>query len=351
MTAFRPVQTATQGTIIAMAILFSVLPTGAVGLRLWARRLSGQRLQWSDGLIVCENAVLVVFWSLIIFTHVLVVILAGGLGRNDNNTTKAMSETDIERCEVRDEPPYPLLEYRDKMSHYHPMLTSDVRQGETALQAMFGLAVYLVKLSALALFHELFYNKGSKAVRTVLNVVTYLTVVCTTVAITGTLYISFPARPWCDPTTKITHDQMYKNMINGMFNFTATVVLDFAIFFIPIWQLFPLRLQRRKKRHIMIAFGLGFLACVVALVRTVVWYDTKAKMRILVGYFLLGLEPSVGTIAICIPLFRPIFQRRTRATDGVRMQRLPSRVKSGDSEEGTKSPTTIVASPKTSYLR
>ncbi|KAK7962757.1 uncharacterized protein PG986_003582 [Apiospora aurea] len=316
MTAFRPVQTATQGTIIAMAILFSVLPTFAVGLLLWARRLSGQRLQWSDGLIsLCPS-------SNLREAHFWLVVLAGGLGRNDNNTTEAMSETDIERCE-----------------------------GETSLQAMFGLAVYLVKLSALALFHELFYNKGSTAVRTVLNIVTYLTVVCAAVAITGTLYISFPARPWCDPTARITRDQMYKNMINGMFNFTATVVLDFAIFFIPIWQLFPLRLQRRKKRHIMIAFGLGFLACVVALVRTVVWYDTKAKMRILVGYFLLGLEPSVGTIAICIPLFRPIFQRRTRAAEGVRMQRLPSRVKTGDSEEGTKSATTIVASPKISYLR
>ncbi|KAK8043527.1 hypothetical protein PG993_005957 [Apiospora rasikravindrae] len=302
MTAFRPIQTATQGTIIAMAVLFSVLPTVAVGLRLWARRLSGQRLQWSDSLIV--------------------FILAGGLGRDDQNMTNAMSETDIERCE-----------------------------GETALQAMFGLAVYLVKLSALALFHELFYNKGSRAVRTVLNIVTYLTVVCATATITGTLYISFPARPWCDPTTKISYDQMYKNMVNGMFNFTATVILDFAIFAIPIWQLLPLRLQSRKKRHIMIAFGLGFLACVVALVRTVVWYDPKAKMSVLVGYFLLGLEPSAGTVAICIPLFRPIFQRRTRATEGVRMHRLPSKVKTGDTEEGTRSATTIVASPATSYFR
>lgn len=76
-------------------------------------------------------------------------------------------------------------------------------------------------------------------------------------------------------------------------------------------------------------------------------------MNALVQSFLLGLEPSVGIIAVCIPLFRRLFHRNTRA-EGVKMHRLPSRAGPpglGDPESGIKSVSTIVASSHASQPR
>lgn len=121
-------------------------------------------------------------------------------------------------------------------------------------QLLFSFDVFFLKFSALAFFHELFYSVSS-ATRNVLNALTYLTVVCATAAITGSLYTSFPV----DSLDNASGDAAYKLKVNGRFNFVATVVLDFAIFLVPIWQLWRVRIDSRKKRDIIAAFSLGFL--------------------------------------------------------------------------------------------
>ncbi|KAK7914227.1 hypothetical protein PG985_011930 [Apiospora marii] len=128
-------------------------------------------------------------------------------------------------------------------------------QGNTLTQLIFGFTVFFLKFSALALFRELFWGAGSRAARTVLNALTYLTVVCATAAVTGSLYTSFPAYS----LDNASGDDHYKLKVNGRFNFVATVVLDFAIFLVPIWQLWRVRIDSRKKRDIILAFCLGFL--------------------------------------------------------------------------------------------
>ena len=68
MTSLYPVEDATQRILIAMVTLFTILPTCAVGLRLWARKLSGQWLQWSDIFILLDYAFLLGFWAVVIFS-------------------------------------------------------------------------------------------------------------------------------------------------------------------------------------------------------------------------------------------------------------------------------------------
>ncbi|KAK8016753.1 hypothetical protein PG993_014942 [Apiospora rasikravindrae] len=219
MSSLRPVPDAVQSVTLAMAILLSLLPTSAVALRIWARRISGQRLQWSDGLILLGNATLLAYWSVVILT-----VFATGV---------------------------------EKDSEYDKITVPEFWQlcrGLAAIELLFGAAVYLLKFSTLALLRELFSNTTRPA-RIVISALTYLSVVCATASITGTLYIALPA----DPNIEWTNDLYYKDSVNGFFNFSADVVLDFAIFLIPIWQLFHLRLDSRKKRGIMLAFGLGFL--------------------------------------------------------------------------------------------
>lgn len=128
------------------------------------------------------------------------------------------------------------------------------QQGNTVTQLLFGFTVFLLKFSALAFFHELFFG-ASAAARTALNALTYLTVVCATAAITGSLYTSFPAYS----NDNASGGDLFKLKVNGRFNFVATVVLDFAIFLVPIWQLWRVRIDSRQKRDIIAAFGLGFL--------------------------------------------------------------------------------------------
>lgn len=121
---------------------------------------------------------------------------------------------------------------------------------------MFGFCVYFLKFSTLALFQELFHDVP-KVTKNVLRGMTYLTILCGVESITASLYLSFPADRLCDPEMDLPVTA-YKNMVNGTFNYVSTLVLDFAIFLIPVWQLYPMRLESRKKIGVLIAFGLGF---------------------------------------------------------------------------------------------
>lgn len=68
MASLSPVQNANQRAIVAIVIVLSILPTAVVGLRFWARKISGQRLQWSDGFILLDNVTLLLYWAIVIFS-------------------------------------------------------------------------------------------------------------------------------------------------------------------------------------------------------------------------------------------------------------------------------------------
>ncbi|KAK8071948.1 hypothetical protein PG996_005296 [Apiospora saccharicola] len=190
-------------------------------------------------------------------------------------------------------------------------------RGYNILELIFGFYVYFLKFSTLALFRELFRDV-SKTTKNVLRGMTYLTTLCCVVSITATLYTSFPADRLCDPKMDLSVTA-YKNVVNGEYNYVSTLVLDLAIFIIPVRQLFPLWLESRKKTGILIAFGLGFglviklyklkqafanvsdnRTCVIALGRICV-VELEVVTKALTNKLLMGLEPSVGIIAVCIP--------------------------------------------------
>ncbi|KAK8122837.1 hypothetical protein PG984_011507 [Apiospora sp. TS-2023a] len=311
MASLSPIQNANQRSIVAIVVLFSILPTTVVGLRLWARRISGQRIRWSDGFIILDNITLLVYWAFVLF-----IVFAGGVDT---------------------------LPDLDKLASMPESQARSFLLGNTLTQLLFSFTVFLLKFSALAFFHELFWTVSSAA-RRVLNVLTYLTVVCATAGIIGSFYTSFPVYG----TDNATGDDLFKLKVNGRFNFIATVVLDFAIFLVPIWQLYRVRIDSRKKRDIILAFGLGFLTCVVALVRISLWWQKWFQQNMILQWFLLGLEPSVGIVAVSVPLLRPIFHRPARNPDNVRMHRLPSRAKAVSPEDGIITTTTFELSSRTS---
>ncbi|KAK8122839.1 hypothetical protein PG984_011509 [Apiospora sp. TS-2023a] len=119
------------------------------------------------------------------------------------------------------------------------------------------------------------------------------------------------------------------------FDYVSTLVLDFAIFLLPVWQLFPQRLASRKKTNALNAFGLGFGTCVIALVRICV-VELEVVTQAPTNKLLMGLEPSVGIVAICIPLIRPLFHRRGRrpTVEVDEMRDLPSASVTGPTGPG-----------------
>ncbi|KAK6860498.1 hypothetical protein PG995_004134 [Apiospora arundinis] len=161
------VQNEKQVVLITLAALFSVLPTGAVGIRIWARRASGKRVQLSDGLIVLDNAALLVFWALVI--HATIAI---GTKDGDLRTNAELAKTDVGLC-----------------LSYHRV--------ETSIKIIWSILVYFLKFSTLALFQEMFHS-ASGTVKMTIRVLTHASVVAASASITATLYIDTRAGRWCD---------------------------------------------------------------------------------------------------------------------------------------------------------
>lgn len=129
-------------------------------------------------------------------------------------------------------------------------------QLETTIKLVWAILVYLLKFSTLALLREIFFS-CSKAVRVTIRILTYASIICASASITATLYIDSPTERWCDLTNPPL-DMRKMNKVNGIFNMVTTVVLDFAIFCVPIWQLVSVRIKGRKKTLVMASFALGF---------------------------------------------------------------------------------------------
>lgn len=75
--------------------------------------------------------------------------------------------------------------------------------------------------------------------------------------------------------------------------------------------------------------------------RICLWWQTWFQQNMILQWFLLGLEPSVGIVAVSIPLLRPIFHRPARNPENVRMHRIPSRAKVASPEDGITTTTTF----------
>ncbi|KAK7985456.1 hypothetical protein PG988_003078 [Apiospora saccharicola] len=209
-----------QPTMVAGAAVLTVLPTCAVGLRIWARRTCNQRLRWSDFWIVANIVVLVAFWVIYIIN-----IVVGGMGNHHDIRHPNLTESENFRC-----------------------------RGRQTLDLLFGFATFFLKLSTLSLVREIF--RASSRAKTVQRILKYVTVVCGTVAITATTAVYFPPDYIC--SIDVADAEYWKFEFTTYFNYVYHLVLDVAIFAVPIWQLYPLKVKHRKKVGVMIAFGLGF---------------------------------------------------------------------------------------------
>lgn len=89
----------------------------------------------------------------------------------------------------------------------------------------------------------------------------------------------------------------------------------------------------------------------MALVRLLLIFFGGRSNTQLNGFFMLGLEPSVGIVGVSVPLCSPLYQRWRRNMEGVRMHRLHSKGDDSGPRQGSKSSTTTIAvSPQESHV-
>ncbi|CRG92078.1 hypothetical protein PISL3812_09133 [Talaromyces islandicus] len=106
-------------------------------------------------------------------------------------------------------------------------------------------------------------------------------------------------------------DRYLPFLLSAIFN----LLLDFAIILLPLPVLWRLQLKTGKKIALTAVFGVGIVVCVMTILRTVAVVDfnppsAKKDFTYTVFYDALwsSLEPSLGVVNACLPLFPPVMQ-------------------------------------------
>ncbi|ORY61004.1 uncharacterized protein BCR38DRAFT_526502 [Pseudomassariella vexata] len=163
---------------------------------------------------------------------------------------------------------------------------------------------YLCKISVLLLYRDIFPTRNMLVLT---KIVCVLTFACAVAVLVGTPLVLNPvSKRWTHgklPPAEITNATRM-----AIFGDVATLSTDILIFSLPLKSLFNLRVKWPKKVGIISTFTLGFLACIIALVRTGLDYtpDSSKEFECVMN----GLEPSIAIIAVCVPTLRPLLYRK-----------------------------------------
>lgn len=232
------IETSMQMAMIVVPVLFGLLATTAVGLRVLARRIANRRLDASDYLIMAALVVTLCFCGLI---------------AAEPFTGAGMHMQDL----IMEYGTSPIVTYTKvwlPSSVFEVALTHNITQMTIANQILWALAVCLPKLSILVLCSRVFtmhaFIIGAR--------VTGATVLLLGVAIIlGALLQCRPFAYNWDQTIPGGHcgNQVLSFKITASLN----VVLDFVVLLLPMPYLFNLELALKKKLILIATFAGGFM--------------------------------------------------------------------------------------------
>ncbi|KAF1942306.1 hypothetical protein EJ02DRAFT_345713 [Clathrospora elynae] len=91
------------------------------------------------------------------------------------------------------------------------------------------------------------------------------------------------------------------------------IVLDFAIWMLPIPVVGRLKLPRRQKTGLLIVFGLGGFVCIIAILRLVLVYDATHRNQVTKSgtYALIfsSIEVNIAIMCASLLVMKPLFAR------------------------------------------
>ncbi|KAF2455726.1 hypothetical protein BDY21DRAFT_350155 [Lineolata rhizophorae] len=261
--------------ILSAALL--ILDLVAMGLRFWARKLTGKKLVFND------------------YAAIVALVLSAGL------------------CSILISMPF----YAGGGHHVYDIPYSK-RNGIhllfTVAQPFWGGANTSVKLSLLHLFITIF---PSQRFRWVCYGVMVLVAAYLIPVLVATFVLCTPVQYNWNRTIEggKCANQILMFTIAAVFN----LVTDLIIVIMPIPMLWGLRVPLAKKLGIIAIFSLGAVICVISLLRTI-YVPTIDLADFHYSAATFGrwsvLEPTLGVINACLPVMRPVLVRFVRTTRG-----------------------------------
>ncbi|KAK1780248.1 hypothetical protein QBC45DRAFT_409491 [Copromyces sp. CBS 386.78] len=197
----------------------------------------------------------------------------------------------------------------DLKANYVPLMG-----GFWASVLLYFLSLAMTKISICLLYLTLFTVESARRA-------TYavLAIVCVTSAYTVLVIFTAcvplqdywdPHKVWGPDTPANCHDTRWYWSCTGI-----TIITDFLIFLLPIPIVGPLKLPRRQKLFVIAIFGVGFVVCIISLVRVFYLYGSQ-KIKVKDMTFSTGeltywtaLEVHIAIAVACVMTLKPLIVR------------------------------------------
>ncbi|KAI1373050.1 hypothetical protein F4677DRAFT_462617 [Hypoxylon crocopeplum] len=289
MTVIFPIETQDQRAIVACGIVFSLLPTAIVGLRVLARRKANRRLDTSDYLIIASCAFVIIYQGVAISS-----VLVGGVG-------------------------FHVEEIKNRFG---------VASGSTlfiqhlvAIQVLWAVSLGLCRISIIHLFSKIFVVQSF----IIIARATYVLIILW--ALAAILSAFFICQPFAFNWDKSIEGGTCGNpMVSWIVTGVLNMVSDLIILIMPMPYVLGLELALPKRLVLAATFGIGILTCVVSVVRiatmTTIDFD-DITWTIPHTVLFSALEPCVAVTLACVIILRPLFGGQYSA-DGTATYQNPS---------------------------
>ncbi|KAJ4406647.1 hypothetical protein N0V82_010070 [Gnomoniopsis sp. IMI 355080] len=278
MAVVVPIEKVDQLAMVAVAVIFGGISTGAVALRiLVAVRIAKRGLDASD---IC----ILIAWILtmgLVVTCISEAVL-GGFGWHYGEIVANFGQ--------------------DPIVQYHKILL--------ALECLWNLSLTMTKMSVLFFYCKVF------AVTHVGLVAKITMVFVALLGVSGFLSTMLVCRPFAY-NWDLDIPGGYCGSQSAVFAVFAimSLVTDLAVLTMPIRTLVGLQLPLWKKASLLATFAVGFLACIVSIIRMVflskIDYNDVTFTSV-PAVLLSAVEPSLAVVLACVPLLRPLISRDKR---------------------------------------
>ncbi|GJC79647.1 satratoxin biosynthesis SC1 cluster protein 4 [Colletotrichum liriopes] len=276
-----PLERQIQVSVVAVSIVFIIVPTIMVAMRLIARRIAHRAMDGSDWCIIAAC----VF----------------------SNALQAVSIVSVMQCGVG----FHNAEIIPKYG-FGPIIK--FLKVLVAQQILWAISLSLCKIAILLLYSKIFTTRMMiLAARTLAGFTMMWTVVTVLIAF-------FICRPlsdnWLlDLKNRNCGNQPAADGTMGVLN----MITDIAVLVMPISHLWKLRLEMYKKIALIVTFSLGVFTCIVSALRlyylaNLEYYDVT--FNIPNALIFSALEPGVGITLACIPFLRPLLGRSQYSPKG-----------------------------------
>lgn len=271
-----------RGQTIAIAVIFMVLPTSVVGLRIWAKTMSRRGFGWDDYLIVLALATTI--GSCVVQ---LIAAIDGQLGQHQTDAPNGMP--------ILNDPRF--LRYETC---------------KFALQMLTYSGYGLAKASILVLYMRIFDVRAFRIRAKILLVV----------VTAWTISFFFASLFQCYPITPLIEPFYGKKCVNAIplwyVGSSTDILLDCLILALPIPMVLKLQLPQKQKIGVICMLLLGALATASSVARLVVYVQVGNILAVHFNdetyytspvFIWSVIELALGVISACLPTLRPIFLR------------------------------------------